>query len=184
MAPERWTQIHPGVAARNSFAVRVSQVQSLEAPLGVKITHVRSRKSSSLRTLLLLCLLAVGPLQAQVAYACAMMDTVVHDECCCDDSASKADGLRAERGTGAEGKRTPCCEVSVEITVDQETRQHTPTFKPPDQRHDFDLPPALVTTFNRPFLWSQRPTSYAHNFVRRLPDGGSDTWLLTRRLRI
>lgn len=145
---------------------------------------MRSRKSSSLRSLLLLCLLAIGPLQAQVAYACAMMDTVFHDDCCCGDSLDQTDLLPAEQATTADGERIPCCEVSVEITVDQETRQHTPTFKPPDQQPDLDLPPALVAIFDRAPLSLFRVASYAHFLEYRTADAGSDTWLLTRRLRI
>lgn len=155
-----------------------------EAPWGIKITHVRPRKPSSLRSFLLLCLLAIGPLQAQVAYACAMMDTVVHDDCCCDDPLGEADRLPTQRGTTTDGERTPCCELSVEITVDQETRQHTPIFKPPDRRLDLDLPPALVATLDRPPLSPGRPASYAHFLDHRTADAGSDIWLITRRLRI
>ena len=158
-------------------------VGRVRPPTGIDIATVRFRKPSFLRSLLLLCLLVIGPLQAQVAYACAMMDTVVHD-CCCDDSASETDHLRVDLGIPAEGERMPCCEVSVQVTVDQETRPQTPAFKPPDARPDLDPAPALVVTFDHPFLLSQRPTSYAHDIGLRLPEGGSDTWLLTRRLRI
>lgn len=145
---------------------------------------MRPRVPSSLRTFLLLWLLAIGPLQAQVAYACAMMDTVVHDDCCCDDPLGEADSLPAERGTAADGERTRCCEVSVEIAVDQETRQQAPTFKPPDQRLYLDLPPALVAIFERPPLSPCRAASYAHFLIHGTADAGSETWLVTRRLRI
>lgn len=148
------------------------------------ITHVRSRKSPSLRTVLLLGLLAIGPLQAQAAYACAMMDAVVHHDCCCDDSVDESDHLRSERATSAEGERTPCCDVSVKITVDQETRQDTPVFKPSGERFDPDSGPALVATFDRSLLALRPPASYARLFARSLLSAGSDTWLVTRRLRI
>lgn len=112
-----------------------------------------------------------------------MMDTVVHDDCCCGDAASEADSL-ADRGTPADGERIPCCEVSVKITVDEETRQHTPAFKPPDPHPDLDPAPAVIATFDGLSLSLLQPAAQTHNFDRLLPGAGSDTWLTTRRLRI
>lgn len=142
-----------------------------------------TRKPSFLRTFLLLCLLAIGPLQAQVAFACAMMDTVVHDDCCCDDHGAETDCLRAECGSPPDAEQAPCCDLSVEIGVDQETRQHTPSFKPLDQRLDVDPPPALVAILDI-FPASQASAPAEHSFDQDVLRTGSDTWLVTRRLRI
>lgn len=131
----------------------------------------------------MLCLLAVGPLQVQAAYACALMDTVVHDDCCCDGAATEADRVPAEPGTPAKADQAPCCEVSVNITIDREAQQHTPVLKPPEPNSDLDPAPAAIGIFYALLLPSQQPASHTY-FHRRLPDVGSDTWLVTRRLRI
>lgn len=145
---------------------------------------VKHRRPSSVRTLLLLCLLVIGPLQAQIAFACEVMDTVVHGDCCCYDPKVDTDCLRAECGPPADAEQVPCCEVSVDINLDQEARQHTPAFKPPDQRLDVDPPPALITTFDEQFLPARPAAPRARLFDRALLQTGSDTFLVTRRLRI
>jgi len=59
-------------------------------------------------------MLIVAPLNAQVAFACSMMDSTFHHECCCEvhDACSGPDSREA-----LEKERDPCCERSVEIGV-------------------------------------------------------------------
>lgn len=144
---------------------------------------MRHRRPSGLRALLLL-LLAAGPLQAQTIYACAMMDAVVHDACCCE-------GPRAEDDCGSPGcdatlesGEDPCCERSVEVIVDQEAGQDALTVKPTEVRSDVDPPPAIP--FSSDALFPPSPIR-TPGLVHRLSgtgQSGSDTWLLTQRLRI
>jgi hypothetical protein len=132
---------------------------------------------------LLLLVLAVGPLQAQTVFACAMMDTVMHDECCCDDHKTD-DDCAVSKCDSLESSEVPCCERSVEVSVDQEAGQHAPLVKPPDIRSDVDPPPGLVTSFDalfppQPFL---APRDF--HFPTVAAQSGSDTYLVTQRLRI
>lgn len=147
-----------------------------------------ARKPSSLQAFLMLCLLAVGPLQAQVAYACAMMDTVVHDECCCaehgDQPAIGNDCRNTACGSPPEAAQAPCCKVTVQVSVDQDARQHTPSVKPPDQRLDVDPPPALVASFAALFPAAPPPAPQSVSLDRLATPAGSDTYLVTLRLRI
>lgn len=141
------------------------------------------RNPLSLRALLLL-LLAVGPLQAQAIYACAMMDTVVQERCCCDDQIVENDCANADCDAALSPGEDPCCERSVEVTVDQEAGQDTLTVKPAEVRSDVDPPQALICSFDAPF--PSRPF-LTQGLADRLPgsaESGSDTWLLTQRLRI
>lgn len=133
---------------------------------------------------LLLCLLVVGPLQAQIAFACEMMDTVFQDDCCCDEPAVDTDCLRADCGATGEAEPTPCCEVSVGISLDHQAQQDTPTLKPPDQQRDVDPPPVLVAAFDDPLLAPQSPAPKVYFFDRAPLPVASDTFLVTRRLRI
>lgn len=144
---------------------------------------VNHRRPSGLRALLLL-LLAAGPLQAQATYACAMMDTVVHDACCCegpkveDDCGNPGCDATLESGEG------PCCERSVEVTVDQESGQDALTAKPTEVRSDVDPPPALVCSPDALFPPRPFPTRAFADRLAGTGQSGSDTWLLTQRLRI
>lgn len=139
------------------------------------------RPPSFVRALLLL-FLVIGPLQAQTIFACAMMDTVVYDQCCCEDHE------RAETCTNPEcdpalDSPTPCCEQSVEIGVDADSGRDA-TIKQAELRFDADPPPALLSSLER-FLAPH--ALLGPDTFPRLPaagQSGSDTWLVTRRLRI
>ncbi|HNP63579.1 MAG TPA: hypothetical protein PKH39_06545 [Woeseiaceae bacterium] len=135
---------------------------------------MNDRLRTFLRSVLIL-IVAVGPLQAQAVFACTMMDTVM-EECCCDEH---------QVGDAAtESNQEPCCEQSVEVQVDEDARQDTQLLKPFEIRSDVDPPPAIVNSFNAiaalqehsaPVVYRQRPTA---NF------SGTDTYLITQRLRI
>lgn len=132
----------------------------------------------------MLLLLAVGPLQAQTIYACAMMDTVVQDGCCCEAPEIEDDCANPDCNTTLESSENRCCERSVNVTVDQEAGQDTLTVKPAEVRSDVDPPQALVCSSDA--LCPRRPLP-TQGVAGRLPDtgqSGSDTWLLTQRLRI
>jgi hypothetical protein len=140
---------------------------------------MNSRRASILRTLLLLTV-ALGPLQAHVAFACAMMDTVVHEECCCGDHepVDRCTDHDCESKLDSAGS---CCEASVELGLDEEAGEAA-TVKPPESDPD---PPAVLLV-SSDILFDPDPSPVPDAFSRRAPGGacGSDTWLVTRRLRI
>ncbi len=138
---------------------------------------------SYLRPLLLLVLI-IGPLQAQTVFACAMMDTVMHNACCCDDHKVDEDCVDSGCDAMLESSEGPCCERSVEVSVDEDTRQSTPIVKSVEVRSDVDPPPAIVVSLDviaTPQLIAVR------GVFKPLPipgQSGSDTYLITQRLRI
>ena len=104
-----------------------------------------------------------------------MMDTVIHDDCCCAASDAE-DAVLIES--------EPCCEKSVELTVDAATDQVQPQTKPIKFESDVD-PPDIITSavehlpqiMNRDSLSSVKRTAIHHA-------AGSATYLITQRLRI
>ena len=121
-------------------------------------------------------MLIVGSVQAQVSYFCVMMDTVIHDDCCCADTG--VDDMMVNDSD------EPCCEKSVELTVDAAADQAQPQTKPIKFESDVD-PPDIVTSaveyspqiMNRDSLSSVKRTAIHHA-------AGSATYLITQRLRI
>ena len=61
------------------------------------------------RSMLLALMLVIGSVQAHASYFCSMMDTVIHNDCCCADSEIDEMVLT---------DREPCCEKSVELGID------------------------------------------------------------------
>lgn len=138
-----------------------------------------NRRSSFLRGLLLL--LVIGPLQVQAVFACAMMDTVVHDDCCCGDHQAADACPDHDCGSTLESS-TSCCEQSVELELDHDAAGEAVPFKPPDS--GTDPSPGLLSSAN---VLPVPEAALAHRaFSPYLPsdESGSDTWLITRRLRI
>lgn len=141
------------------------------------------RNSSFLRPLLLL-ILAIGPLQAQSVFACAMMDTVVHDDCCCDGHTTDDRCMNPHCDPAFEAGDAPCCEQAIEVGIDQEAGKNTPPVKSTEVRSGLDPPQALVSSFDGLF---PSPPRLVDGVFRSLPaagQSGSETYLVTQRLRI
>ena len=128
-------------------------------------------------------MVAIGPLQAQTVFACSMMDRVM-DECCCGDHASGRNCIDSDCDATVGSSNDPCCERSVEVNVDEDTRQDTRIAKPLEIRSDVDPPQAILASSEGiapllrcavPFLFQSPPD------VRQ---SGSNTYLITQRLRI
>lgn len=141
------------------------------------------RHPTSLRALLLL-LLAIGPLQAQTIFACVMMDTVMHDPCCCDEHSAAEDHGESDRDVVLDSSAEPCCKRSVQVTIDQDARQDTPIRKSAEVRSDVDPPQALVSSIDALFPPHPLLTPSLFNRLPAAGHSGSDTWLITQRLRI
>lgn len=140
------------------------------------------RKQSYWISALLALLLATGPLQAQVLYACTMMDTAMHDECCCDDYDDCAD---SNCGDSINADETPCCERTVELTKDGEAPQ---AVVPAKQKAEIksNVDPSASSIANSELTTAPRVPSAVSNYP---PSDypvtpGSDTYLITQRLRI
>jgi hypothetical protein len=144
---------------------------------------MKPRKPSFARTLLLL-IVALGPLQAQTVFACAMMGRVMQEECCCEHHASARDCETADCGDTLESGEPPCCERSVDITADPDARHDGAISTPVELRSDVESPYFLISSFEASFTpQAILGTRGLHSECTADP-GGSDTYLVTQRLRI
>lgn len=142
------------------------------------------RTPSFARVLLLLVAVAVGPLQAQTVFACAMMGTVMHDECCCDDHEATQGCTDSSCGAVLESSESPCCEQSVEIGIDDPASQENPIVKPVEVRSDGDPPQALISSCGADFIPPAVTATRRFDSASPADPGGSETYLVTQRLRI
>lgn len=147
-------------------------------------------KSLTTRLVVFALLLAFGPLQATPAFTCEMMETVVHEVCCCDEAADSRAKVDADQDCNDEMTSVaPCCDRSATVSVDADGLKVTPSFKSgakdSPSPYDVDPPdPGLVDVLAGPRLRSLRP-SEVRSFIEPVhPHDGSTLWLTTRRLRI
>lgn len=144
----------------------------------------RMGRRRSFRALLLL-LTAVAPLQAQSMFACAMMDTVVLDPCCCDQHHTKhLDSVTPDPQLGLEACEDPCCERSVRVTVDQDPGQATPIVKSAESRSEIDPHQPIACAMDSLIRPQRIVTPRLDHPFPAAGRSGSDTWLITGRLRI
>ena len=112
-----------------------------------------------------------------------MTDMVLHDDCQCDQLRSDKHCVDAAFDGTIDADEDPCCERLVEIHVDEDTRRDTPG-KPAELRADADPPQTVVASFD--FIELPRVVA-ARSKVQSFPlpsRTGSDTYLITQRLRI
>ena len=121
-------------------------------------------------------MLIVGSVQAQVSYYCGMMDAVIYDDCCCTDVG--VDDMMVADSDG------PCCEKSVELTIDAATDQVQSQTKPIKFESDVD-PPDIFTSVVE-YLPQTTYRASLSNVMRTAKShiAGSATYLITQRLRI
>jgi hypothetical protein len=142
------------------------------------------RRTPSFARALLLLIVAVGPLQAQTAFACAMMDRLMQDECCCEHHEAARDRATSDRGAVTDSGESPCCEHSVEITADPDARHDGSISKPVELRSDVDPSQVPIPSFEPGFTPQTILGTRGFYSAPAAGHGGSDTWLVTQRLRI
>ncbi len=127
------------------------------------------------RAVLLGLMLIVGSVQAHASYFCSMMDTVIHDGCCCADS-----DIDDMAFTDSE----PCCEKSVELGIDADSDQVQTSIKPIKFESDVDPPTADFGAIEYSFeLRHVAAISYLGR-AETIYSAGSTTYLITQRLRL
>ena len=127
------------------------------------------------RAILIGLMLVVGSVQAQVSYFCGMMDTVIHDDCCCGDS--DVDEMIVSDGE-------PCCEKSVELAIDAATDQAQTKTKPVKFESDVDPPDTITSTVERSLQYLDNASLSGVNHTGISYTAGKATYLITQRLRI
>jgi hypothetical protein len=152
--------------------------------LTIYADSMTGRYPSLFRALLPLVILIVGPLQAQGVFACQLMDEVMRGECCCVGHKSDQDCRDAACDGAVNANPNPCCERSVEVSFDQDARQNPPIVTPLELRFETVLPLAIAATDNG-LISPRSGVTIGLDFRRsKLHHSGSDTYLLTQRLRI
>ena len=134
-----------------------------------------SRNKTFTRSMLLALMLVVGSVQADASYFCTMMDTIIHDGCCCADS-----GIDDMAFTDSE----PCCEKSVDLGIDTSSDQVQSSIKPIKFESDVD-PPVTITSaieLAPELLDSAKKSAVIRDGIFNA--AGSTTYLITQRLRL
>lgn len=136
--------------------------------------------------LLLGLLLTLGQLQAQVVYACAMLDAVVVGQCCCDEPGDMSRGCTMN--SGCQDQAPPGSAASIDCC--QVFYQEAPSAKataPGSNSQvlllDAPQPPPIPVSFD---IAQCIQASHAPRFTGVLPPRvtGTKTYLLTNRFRI
>lgn len=139
-----------------------------------------------LRTFLrpvLILIVAAGPLHAQTVFACSMMDMVM-EECCCDDHRIGKGCIDSDCDAAVGPSEEPCCEQSVEVQVDEDAREDARIVKPLEIRSDVDPPHAIVASFDMIAAPQERSALVVYQPRPIARSSGTDTYLITQRLRI
>jgi hypothetical protein len=127
------------------------------------------------RAMLLGLMLIVGSVQAHASYFCSMMDTVIHDGCCCADS--DIDDM-------AFADSQACCEKSVDLGIDTSSDQVQTSIKPIKFETDVDPPVTISSAVElAPQCLDSASISGVNHDVASYA-GGSATYLITQRLRL
>ncbi len=127
------------------------------------------------RSMLLALMLVIGSVQAHASYFCSMMDTVIHDGCCCADS-----DIDEMAFTGSE----PCCEKSVELGIDAASDQVQTSIKPIKFESDVDPPTAEFCAIDYSFEHGCVVAIIYLGQAEAIHSAGSTTYLITQRLRL
>ncbi len=132
-------------------------------------------KKQFVRAILIGLMLIVGSVQAHVSYFCGIMDTVIHDGCCC--AGSDVDDVMLTQNE-------PCCEKSVELVIDTATDQAQTKAKPIKFASDVDPPDAIALSVELSLQSLDTASVSGVNHTGIAFTAGSAIYLITQRLRI
>jgi len=138
------------------------------------------RNRSFLRPLLLLIFLVVGPLQAQTVFACVTMDMVMN---VVDSCKTNQDCVNMDFDDVLDVSQSPCFEQSIVLSISQDLQQNIPAINSVVES-DIDPPQAIATTLNHVFPPQQFLVLVVLSHTSFSGQSGSDTYLITQRLRI
>ncbi len=133
------------------------------------------RNKTFTRAVLLALMLVLGSVQAHASYFCSMMDTVIHDGCCCADS-----DIDDMAFTDSE----PCCEKSVELGIDAASDQVQTSIKLIKFESDVDPPATITSAVELAPQFLDGASIFGVNNDGISYTAGSTTYLITQRLRL
>lgn len=157
--------------AEECHALRIDR-RALARKTGADYSHVM------LKSLLLTLLVLGGPVQAQLAHFCDVMERAVETCCCSHDEQP----VQQAPASCPEGIADPCCRTVVSLVVDEAAAAITPAGKQGVSAHD---PPPLAPPPNASLPRGNPCT--APSVARSRPDvfgQGARTYLRTLRLRL
>lgn len=128
----------------------------------------------------LIILLLVGPLQAQQVFQCDMMDAAFYDDCCCDDHNNCTD---SDCDKVEDSNKIPCCDEAVELSINDKTADISKAIKSLEFRTGIDPPAQIILKQNNLLQLSDTFTFQTYPKIL-IHHAGSDTYLITQRLRI
>lgn len=146
---------------------------------------------SLLRTSLLILMLSVGPLHAQILYACAQIEKAsalaIHNTS--DASGHNADLCNAHQScvnvdcdNVLNSSQGQCCEKSAELTVSPDLQENIAAINLVEVESDVDPPKPISVKLA--FLPKQTFIASVESPFIKAGQSGSDTYLITHRLRI
>ena len=143
------------------------------------------RAVSFLLALLFLFMMTMGSLQAKTVFTCAMMDTDIFHECCCDGNRADRDCVDHNCNVMLGPNKGTCCDKSIEISIiADETRQNASFVKSNEIRSDVDPPQAIIAN-SLDILISLYPIVTSIVYSQPIASlSGSNIYLITQRLRI
>lgn len=147
--------------------------------LNLRDMSIRSRLNRT--SLLLAFLLIAGPMQVEAVFACAMMDVVMHGECCCEEPGACIQSRCGDSEATAGESR--CCEHSVTLTYDAERNDDNPSVRQGVIRSGLDPPDPAVLPAPWPAFLAPSTVQLRPFYSARPPPDGLPVYLLTQRLR-
>ena len=138
------------------------------------------RKESFLRPLLLLLFLVVGPLQAQTVFACLTMDMVMNNA---DNCKTNQDCVYMDFDDMLDLNQSPCFEQTMVLSFNQDLQKNIPIINSVVES-DVDPPQAISTILDLVFPPQIILAFVVSNRINFSGQSGSNTYLITQRLRI
>jgi hypothetical protein len=133
-----------------------------------------------MRSLLLLLILVVGPLQAQTVFVCVTMDMVMNVS---DSCKTNQDCINMDLDDVLDLNQDPCFEQSIVLSINQDLQQNIPAINSVVES-DVDPPQAISTTLDRVFPPQTVLVFVVFPRINLPGQSSSNTYLITQRLRI
>lgn len=142
------------------------------------IMHLRNRPF--LRPLLLLLFLVVGPLQAQIVFACVTMDMVMSNV---ENCKTNQDCVNMDFDNVIDLNQSPCFEPTIVLSINQDLQQNIPIINLVIES-SIDPPQVISTTPDLIFPPQSVLAFVVSTRFNLSGQSGSNTYLITQRLRI